>query len=183
MTALVAEGAHEAGRQGAMRAKHLLSQVLGKAIDLPFNAYDHGAKLTFTDANLEPSQFSFDLRGVLRRPDGARFAGEEIAEVFVEVKAHSTGDALLAEFRKFLRRAAVVASQPDHADSWFIFLAGVPFGTTLGIALCDGALLAQCQAEWPSSIQQASAQLHKRVTLVIATQSFERLLTKWGRND
>src|SRR5258708_39488472 len=183
MTALVAEAAHEAGRQGAMRAKHLLSQVLGKAIDLPFNAYDHGAKLTFTDADSEPSQFSFDLRGVLRRPDGHRFAGEEISEVFVEVKAHSTGDALLAEFRKFLRRAAVVASQPDHADSWFIFLAGVPFWTTLSMALCDGTLLAQCQTEWPPSIQRSSAQLSCRVSLVIATPSFERLLTKCGRID
>jgi hypothetical protein len=183
MPKLFAETAHEAGRQGSLRAKHLLSQVLGKAIDLPFNAYDHGPKLTFTENDPQATQFSFDLGGIVRRPDGHSFAGELTTDVFVEVKNHSTGDALLAEFKAFLRRAAIVASQPKHADTWFIFLASVPFGTTQGLALCDGSLIAQCRKEWPSSIQEASESLHERVALFVATRSFERLLTKWGRND
>ena len=85
MTGIAAEAAHEAGRQGAMRARHLLWQVLGSTIDLPFNAYDHGPKLTFSDNDPQPSQFSFDLRGILRRSDAGRFGGQEAVEVFVEV--------------------------------------------------------------------------------------------------
>jgi hypothetical protein len=180
---IAAEGAHEAGRRGSLRAKHLLSQVLGKAIDLPFNAYDHAPKLTFTDSDPPLAQFSFDLSGILRRQDGQRFAGETAAEVFVEVKTYSTGDSLLGEFKKFLRRAAIVASQPAHADTWFIFLAAVPFGTTQGVALCDGSLVQQCRDDWPTSIRGVSDHLHERVVLFVATRSFERLLTSWGRND
>src|SRR6267142_2611369 len=170
MTGIAAEAAHEAGRQGAMRARHLLWQVLGSTIDLPFNAYDHGPKLTFSDNDPQPSQFSFDLRGILRRSDAGRFGGQEAVEVFVEVKAHSSGEGLLTEYRSFLKRAAVVTSLPAHADSWFIFLAGVPFGTTQGVALCNGSLIAECRQGWPAPLQQSSDHLHERLSLVIATQ-------------
>src|SRR4030042_4106829 len=178
-----AEEAHEAGRQGVMRAKHLLWQVLGEAITLPFNAYDHIAKLTFDEmTDNGEKQFCFDLSGHLRRKDPARAMGEEAVEVFVEVKSNQIGDDLLKQYREFLRHAAIVSVQNRHRDSWFIFLASAPFGSSYGIRLCDGSFLLDTQKSWHEKLQAVSRDLHLRTCVIIATQSFERLLRRWGRD-
>ncbi len=177
-----AEEAHEVGRQGVMRAKQLLWQILGEAIDLPFNAYDHRDKLTFMGLNGKDKEFSFDLKGILRKKDTSRAMGDETVEVFVEVKHTQSGDDLLGEYREFLKRSATVSLKKDHSDSWFIFIASVPFGTTCGITLCDGSILSELQKNWTGDLEATSPQLHQRICLVIATRSFERLLKKWGRD-
>ncbi len=178
-----AEEAHEAGRQGVIRARHLLWQVLGEAIDLPFNAYDHRAKLAFDEMNgTTKHQFCFDLGGILRRKKPTGVLGQEVVEVFVEVKAYQAGNDLLSQYREFLRHAATVSFNNRHRDSWFIFLASTPFGSSYGVRLCDGSFVAETRETWDMNLKAASKDLHLRSCLIIATQSFERLLTKWGRD-
>jgi hypothetical protein len=178
-----AEESHEAGRSGVVRAKHLLWQVLGDAIDLPFNAYDHGPKLTFDDTgDIQSASFSFDLKGILRRDAKERASGQETVEVFVEVKSRQRGNDLLREYEIFLRRAAIVSSDDRHRDTWFIFLAGAPFGTTVGRELCDGSFLSRCRENWEDALKRSSGNLEARICLLISTPSLERLLDRWGRN-
>lgn len=177
------EEAHEIGRRGVLNAKNLLWRLLGDSINLPFNAYDHGPKLTFNDLpNEEGRTFAFDLGGVLQRRNPARLSGQDAIEVFVEVKYPQYGDGLLQEYCEFLRRAAVVSLTNRHRDSWFIFLAGVPFGSTKGVELCNGVLLQTCRDDWPEVLKASSGDLHSRVCVFIATASLERLLTHWVVN-
>ena len=184
MTSTSGEETHELGRRGVIRAKHLLWKVLGSSIDLPFTAYDHAPKLTFPDTETEgTSRFTFDLGGVLKRKDATRMSGTEVVELLVEVKASRSGDGLLHEYREFLRRAAVASLDDRHRDSWFIFLAQVPFGTTYGAALCNGDLLEECRQQWSQRLAAAARNLNERVTLIIATDSFRRLLDLWGRDE
>lgn len=174
----VAEQSHEIGRTGVLRAKDLLWRLMGKAINLPFNAYDHRPKLTFQEIGAE-KEFAFDLAGILTRKDHSRAGGQNTVEVFVEVKAVKSGDSLLQEFREFLRHAATVSIQEKHQDTWFIFLSEVPFGSSYGVELCDGALVKECQQNWDASIQPVAATLSDRISLIVATKSFQRLLTQW----
>jgi hypothetical protein len=161
----------------------LLWQVLGETIDLPFNAYDHRAKLTFDEMDEgSEKQFCFDLGGNLRRRDPSHAMGEEAVEVFIEVKSNQTGDDLLKQYREFLRRAAIVSLQSRHRDTWFIFLTSAPFGSSYGMRLCDGSFLSETQTTWHERLKEVSKDLHHRTCLVIATQSFERLLKRWGRD-
>lgn len=162
-----------------IRAKTLLWRLLGNAIDLPFNAYDHRAKLAFTDVE-GAGEFTFDLAGVLKRRDQNRLAGEAAVEVFVEVKAVKSGDSLLAEYREFLRHAAIVSLERQHADTWFIFLSEAPFGSSYGAQLCDGSIIYECGQKWSSHVQKSGQTLTGRVALLIATKSFQHLLEKWG---
>jgi hypothetical protein len=178
-----AEATHEIGRRGAFEAADLLWRILGDRIRLPFNAYDHAEKLAFDQGGafgLAP--FNFDLRGNLERPNSSRFGGSEAVEVFVEVKKYSVGDSLLAEFSAFLQRAAVATSVPAHKDTWFFFVSNVPFGTSKGVRLCNGEYLAECSASWPDPLKTLVASLQGRVVVVIATESFARLLQRWGRD-
>jgi hypothetical protein len=183
MTAINAEEIQEVGRSGVINAKHLLWQILGKAIDLPFNAYDHRSKLTYEDIAGGGGSFSFDLGGVLRHKSAAHVGGENAIEVLVEVKADRMGNGLLGDYREFLRRAAIVSLNERHRDTWFIFIVSVPFGTTFGVGLFDGTLLNECKNEWPEPLKSAPSDLHKRITVMIATESFKELLTRWGRNE
>jgi len=180
MSRATAESAHEIGRTGVVRAKTLLWQVLGEAIDLPFTAYDHGPKLTFRDPESPGfGSFNFDLKGVLRRRDSARISDHEAVEVLVEVKATRAADSLLGEYREFVRRAAVVASEDAHKDTWFIFVVQVPFGCSYGSSLCDGALLEECRLFWPKSFERTPAGLSDRIAIVVATESLRRLIDHW----
>lgn len=175
------ERIHEIGRDGAVRAKALLERLLGRRIDLPFNAYDHAALLTFDDPATSPTgHFTFDLRGVLRRPNPRRFDGEEVVELLVEVKSASDGSALLGQYREFLRRAAVTSTLPAHSGAWFIFIAAAPFGVNHGIGLWDGTLLDALRPDWPRNIAEAGADLARRSSVLMATESLEQLLTRWG---
>lgn len=184
MSPSLSEESHERGRRGVIHAKHFLWQVLGSAIDLPFNAYDHRSKLTFDDPTPEGlTQFAFDLGGVLKKADPARVGGATTVEVLVEVKAAQSGDGLLDEYREFLRRAAVASAVERHRDSWFIFVAKVPFGSTYGARLCNGDLLKECRAGWSENLAAAARDLNERVSLLIATDSFRRLIDHWGRDE
>jgi hypothetical protein len=177
-----AEQSHELGRRGVVRIKNLLWKILGSSIDLPFNAYDHAPKLTFDDSGSgNQGRFTFDLGGILRRKNTSRVDSEETVEVFVEVKSTQSADNLLKEYREFLRRAAVVSSDSRHHDTWFMFVAQVPFGSTYGTRLCNGGLLDDCRERWPSSFSAAVRDINERVTLFIATESFQRLVDHWGR--
>jgi len=178
-----AEEAHEVGRSGVISAKHLLWQILGAAIDLPFNAYDHRSKLTFVDIMDGSGSFSFDLGGVLRHKSSVHVGGEKTVEVLVEVKADRIGNGLLGDYREFLRRAAIVSLSDRHRDTWFIFLVSVPFGTKYGVGLFDGSLLNECKKAWPELLKSAPSDLHKRITVMIATESFKELLARWGKNE
>lgn len=178
-----AEGTHEIGRRGALEAKHTLERLLGDKIRLPFNAYDHPSKLSFDPGStLGVPRFNFDLGGSLERVDSARFGGTEAVEVFVEVKNHATGDSLLTEFANFLQRAAVVASTPGHADTWFLFVSNVPFGTSKGVDLSNGKYLRECCANWHDQLRHTAVGLESRIAVVIATESFVRLLDRWSRD-
>jgi hypothetical protein len=183
MTAFNAEEAHEVGRSGVINAKHLLWQILGSSIDLPFNAYDHRTKLTFDDILNDGGSFSFDLGGVLRHNSSLHVGGEKTVEVLVEVKADHIGNGLLTDYREFLRRSAIVSLQKRHHDTWFIFLVSVPFGTKYGVGLFNGALLNECKEAWPEQLKSAPTDLHKRITVMIATESFKELLARWGKNE
>ena len=175
------EESHELGREGALRAKALLSRLLGPRIGLPFNAYDNAESLTFQDLpGSGRSAFTFDLGGFLTRTSAGSFAGAESVGVFVEVKNVSRGDALLDDFREFLRRAAVTSAQVAYRRAWFMFIAAVPFGVTKGSELWDGTLVRELSSVWPPSVATAAADLAERVALLMATRSLERLLDRWG---
>jgi hypothetical protein len=176
-----AESAHEIGREGVLRASRLLSRLLGDRIALPFNAYDHLKRLSFTDAHRTPSvECSFDLGGVLRRPAASGFQGQYAVDVFVEVKNVATGDALLGAYRDFLRKAAVASAAGSYQTPWFLFLAAAPFGVTKGRMLWNGELLKEVRSEWPSALLEASEDLAQRISLLMATESLEALLAQWG---
>lgn len=177
-----AEESHEIGRQGVIRASLLLWRLLGDNIIVPFNAYDHHAKLTFEEGSFGTGSFSFDLRGVLSRKNHARLSQTESTEVFVEVKNVKHGNNLKQDFENFLRRSAIVSSLNDHKDTWFFFIASVPFGTSLGVELCDGSLLEKCSNTWPKELKDTAIGLHNRISLIIATTSFTRMLEMWGRD-
>jgi hypothetical protein len=178
------EESHELGRRGVIRAKHILWQVLGPSIDLPFTAYDHAPKLTFVDSESgSTNKFTFDLRGILRKTNPSRVDATEAVEVLVEVKSWQSGEGLLDQYREFLRRAAIVSSQDPHHDSWFIFVADVPFGSTYGSRLCNGELLAECKESWSKPLSSMVGNLNERVTLIITTESFRRLINRWGRDE
>lgn len=184
MSPASAEESHELGRNGVIRAKHFLWQILGSSIDLPFTAYDHSPKLTFVDSEAEAeARFTFDMGGILRKKNPMRVDATEAVEVLVEVKARQSGDGLLVEYREFLRRAAIVSSQDRHHDSWFIFVAEVPFGTSYGSRLCNGNLLEECRKGWSTPLASVASDLKERVTLLIATESFRRLINRWGRDE
>lgn len=175
-----AEAAHELGRKGTVAAIDLLWRVLGDAIALPFNAYDHAEKLTFDGSPYGIGAFSFDLLGHLKKASHGAVTGQETVEVFVEVKNYDVGGALLAEYELFLKRAAVAAALPQHKKTWFIFVSNVPFGTSKGVALCNGDYLAECSNSWNVELKPLAAALKDRVVVIVATRSFTQLLTQWG---
>lgn len=176
-----AENTHELGRRGALEAKELLWRLLGDRIRLPFNAYDHPEKLVFDQGvPFGVSRFSFDLRGNLERSNDARFGGKDAVEVFVEVKHYQNGDSLLGEFQVFLQHAAVAASLPAHTTTWFLFVVNVPFGSSKGVHLCDGTYLNECSATWHATLKDIAPRLTDRLAVIIATQSFTRLLDYWS---
>ena len=177
---MTGEASQETGRRGVVRAKTLLWRLLGGAVDLPFNAYDHGPKLKFDDsAAVGIGEFSFDLRGNLRHRR-ANGLDQAAVEVFVEVKWYRNGAQLVSEFKTSLRRAAVVGCRPDHGDTCFVFFTNVPFGCSHGVALVDGTLLRKCAATWPEPLRWTADKLAKRVYVCIVTDSFERMLREWG---
>lgn len=171
------EKQHKIGIEGVVRAKRALEQLLRGAIDLPFNAYDNPEKLEFADP--DGGTFSFDLGGQLRREKPTALIGPETCELLVEVKNYSVGSPLLPEYRDFLRRASIAASEKRHATSWFLFLCNVPFGTNLGTKMCDGSTLADCAQAWSAKTPAPPPQFHERVVLCFWTASTERLLTEW----
>ena len=175
-----AEEIQEIGRRGVLGAIQVLWRIFGDAIKLPFNAYDHGPKLTFADLpECGGGTFSFDLGGVLQRPNADSFSGVESTDVFVEVKSYADGDGLLVAYKEFLRRAAVVTKNDRYRDTWFVFLASVPFGTTKGAQLCNGELFTSCRGDWPESLRGNNDNLYLRISLLIVTASFDRMLTRW----
>lgn len=175
-----AEATHELGRKGTVAAIDLLWRVLGESIALPFNAYDHAEKLSFDGAPFGLGTFNFDLLGHLNKKASGTVTGQETVEVFVEVKNYTVGDSLLAEYESFLKRAAVAAALPQHKKTWFIFLSNVPFGTSKGVALCNGDYLSDCSKTWNDSLKPLAPALKERVVLVVATRSFTQLLSQWG---
>jgi hypothetical protein len=175
------EEVHEIGRRGLIEALLVLDRVFSDSIDLPFNAYDHPEKVTFDDPAFPPKQFSFDLSGNFRRVDARAVTGLQVVELFVEVKSYSEGSQLLAEYDEFLRRAAIVGSMPRHRNSWFMFLSAVPFGTTFGVRLCDGAFLTERSQSWTGRIQPPQ-DLHLRTALVFGNLSLKRALDAWGHS-
>jgi hypothetical protein len=176
-----AEQTQEIGRQGVLSAIHLLWRIFGDDIKLPFNAYDHAPKLTFPDLpECGGGTFSFDLRGVLQRPNANRFNGVESVEVFVEVKSYADGNGLLLAYKEFLRRAAIVTKYAGHHDTWFVFLASVPFGTSKGAQLCNREYFASCRGDWPQSLRDGNDDLYLRISLLIVTASFRRMLSWFG---
>jgi hypothetical protein len=184
MEVKMAEEIHQIGLQGVMRAKQLLWKLLGDGIDLPFNAYDHPSKLAFRDNDKwGVATFNFDLRGNMRRINIDRFGGKETIEVFVEVKSYQYGDKLMQYYSEFLQRAAIASINEEHRDTWFIFLTNVPFGTSKGVELCNGKFLSQCSAKWPDILKPYAAGLESRICIVIANESFQRLLNIWSSYD
>jgi len=175
------ERSHAIGREGVLRAKELLARLLGSNVVLLFNAYDHSDRLTFTDPMApRTASFTFDLGGGLRRPNARRFAGEESVALLAEVKSVARGGDLLNDYREFLRRAAIASSTPENRQTWFIFLAAVPFGVSEGARLWDGAFLSELLPDWPAAIASSAAELTERTTVLMATASLERLLGQWG---
>lgn len=168
---------HKLGIEGVMKAKNLLEQLLPDAIGLPFNSYDNPEKLEFADP--DGGSFSFDLGGHLHRQSSTALIGAETCEILVEVKNHHTGGDLLTEYKSFLRRSTIAASHKRHARSWFLFLSSVPFGTTLGVQLCDGTTLKTCASSWSSITPQPPSDLADRVVLLIATASMTKFLSHW----
>jgi hypothetical protein len=100
--------------------------------------------------------------------------------VFVEVKTVASGGDLLDEYRTFLRHAAVTSGLPAHLESWFIFVAAVPFGVSKGTALWDGRLVDELRSSWPDQIGIGARTLKDRISVLMATQSLEKLLGSWG---
>lgn len=175
-----AEETHEIGRRGVLGAQQLLWRLLGERIHLPFNAYNHRSKLTFNDELREsPEKFVFDLGGFLERQDPSLFGGRESTDVFVEVKSWLNSATLLQEYATFLRHAALVSLDERHRDTWFIFLARVPFGSSKGADLCNGVYLKRCRDDWPEPLKGVTSDIHMRICLIVATESLERLLNKW----
>lgn len=179
---MIAEGAHEAGRAGAIRAKRLLQQLLGDGLDLSFNAYDHASRLAFRNVGPAEDSFQFDLGGALKRKNADRFDHQEAVDVFVEVKTRTEAGDLLAEYREFLRRAATVSADPRYSSAWFIFFSTVPLGCSKAAELANGTLIRDTAKTWPLAIQSDVNKLHDRIVLVIATESFARLVSTWGRH-
>jgi len=175
-----AEATHELGRTGAVNANHLLWRVLGESIALPFNTYDHAAKLRFDGSACGLGTFNFDLRGHLQKIRSSAVTGFETVEVLVEVKNYSDGNSLLGEYESFLKRAAFTGSLPEHSDTRFIFLCNVPFGTTMGTKLCNGEYLKERSATWDTQLQPLAEAIRHRIVLIIATNSFNSLLQQWG---
>jgi hypothetical protein len=168
-----AEGIQEVGRQGSIRAKRVLQQLLGESVDLPFNAYDNTSHLEFIDRREfggADGRFCFDLGGALKRKNVDKFDHQEAVEVLVEVKA---------DYREFLRRAAIASTEARYASAWFIFYSTVPFGSNQGVQLVDGTLLRECAKNWPEPLRASVNNLPARIALVIATDSFVTLLTTW----
>ena len=179
-----AESTHEIGRRGTIETVELLWRILGNRIRLPFNAYDHAEKLAFDQGRpFGVPPFSFDLKGNLERRDPRRVGGSEAVEVFVEVKKYSTGDGLLGEFASFLQRAAVAASVPAHKDTWFFFVSNVPFGSSKGVQLCNGEYLAECSTSWHEQLKKDVSTLHSRIVVIVATESFVRMLQRWSADE
>ena len=176
---MAAEETHEIGREGVLKGQLLLWRLFGNSIKLPFNAYDHGPKLRFSD--VPEGTFNYDLGGSIERPNPNRFSKFESTDIFVEVKAYQHGKDLLAAYAEFLRHAAVMSTKERHRDTWFVFLASVPFGCSKGIELCNGQFLDECQMKWPEPLKAHAGNLHLRVCLLIATASFERMLLEWSR--
>jgi hypothetical protein len=177
---MAAEQTQQIGLEGVFRGSLLLSYVFGRSIHLPFNAYDHGPKLRFTD--IPGGTFNYDLGGVLERLNPKKTRADT-TDVFVEVKQYKQGADLLAHYGEFLRHAVVMSLNDRYRDTWFVFLASVPFGSSKGIELCDGQYLADCKKNWPAQLKKAeTSNLHNRISLLIFTASFERMLKTWSNN-
>ena len=179
-----AEETHEIGRRGVIETQALLWRILGKSLRLPFNAYDHPEKLSFSVGSqfgIDP--FNFDLRGNLERRDNRLAGGLEAKDVFVEVKSYESAADLLAKYRDFLKRAAVVTTISEYKQAWFFYVSSVPFGSSFGIELCDGTFLRACAEEWDAALRSHASGLESRVAVIVATQSFRRVLARWRYDD
>lgn len=177
---MIAEQAHERGREGALRAKRFLEARIGGRIDLPWNAYDHRARLSFEDHTTDPpSSFVYDLGGHLRRRDDKKFGGDLVLPLLVEVKHYTSSSSLLEQFRDFIRHAGVVSEREDYCDARFVFVSTVPFGCSEAAALCNGQLAGEVLQKYKWRRSLTADAIHRRMHLVFLNQSFNEFIEEW----
>jgi len=108
------EAAHEAGRDGARRAKSWLEAT--SRVDACWVNPDEGAREKLTFAWPQGGQaFSFDLGGRLRY---GKFDGQLF---YAEVKNYTTSSKLPGYYREFLAKFYVAyKTSPAYADNFYL---------------------------------------------------------------
>ena len=98
-----------------------------RAFQNKFHVHEAPAKTSFNGRS--GKSYSFDFNGVY-------FKHMDAAEVFGECKGYSKAGNLLGEFKSFLAKAYVTATDHSrHRDDYFWFVTNVPFACTEGSAI------------------------------------------------
>jgi len=110
-----------------------------KGFENKFNVHTEPDKTSFTART--GKAYSFDFSGVYRR-------GWSYAEVLGECKGYSAGVGLLAEFRSFLAKVYVTATDnARHRNDYFWFVTNVPFACSEGSGIRNYEFVRTCLAD------------------------------------
>ncbi len=176
---MVAEEAHEKGREGVIEAKTILEgRLLQDRVSFVFNVYDAPHKLQFDDPRDGKEPFFFDLRGHMYKkdPKNKTAAGSITASILAEVKNYKNGNNLLSAYKEFIVHAAIVGALREHKNSIFLFVSTVPFGCRLGEDLCSEVwqrqVIEDAELKMPTDLSE-------RLHLLVLQSSFRRLLDEW----
>ncbi len=142
LLAMPGEAAHEAGRDGAIRAKRWLEATT--RVDVHWVNPDAVAKLTFSWQ--DASSFSFDLGGVLH---GGDVDGKEF---FAEVKKYSNASDQGSLYESYLAKCyQAYMSMPYRCDH-FMWITWHPFSLGKWKDLCSVSEVASAVAKYSALV-------------------------------